>query len=85
MKKDLQGWQKDYASTVISIRQSVMSLKDSIDSVENKTKEVELGKITVKQSEKKEEVENTPPPPVPENKKTVGFNFKSGNVRKVGS
>ena len=51
MKKDLQGWQKDYASTVISIRQSVMSLRDSIDSVESKTKEVELGKITVKQDD----------------------------------
>ena len=75
MKKDLQGWQKDYASTVISIRQSVMSLRDSIDSVESKTKEVELGKITVKQ----DDIIAAP------KKLQSGNNFKSGNVRKAGS
>ena len=79
MKKDLQGWQKDYASTVIDIRKSVMSLRDSIDSIESKTKEVELGKITVKQDEKIAAPKEAPKKAQNEN------NFKSGNVRKVGS
>jgi len=79
MKKDLQGWQKDYSSTVIDIRQSMMVLKDNLDTMGSKSKEVELGKITVKQSEKKE------PPAAPEKKKAEGLNFKSGNVRKVGA
>ena len=36
MKKDLQGWQKDYSSTVIDIRQGMMVLKDSFDTMESK-------------------------------------------------
>ncbi len=79
MKKDLQGWQKDYSSTVIDIRQSMMVLKDNLDTMENKAKEVELGKITVKQSEKKDA------PPVPEKKKSESSNLKSGSVRKAGT
>ena len=46
-------------------------------------KEVELGKITVKQSEKKDQMKEAPA--APENKKAGGSNFKSGNVRKVGT
>lgn len=76
MKKDLQGIQKDYASTIIDIKQSMMSLKDELDKIDIKAKPVELGKITVKPEEKKEEV-------VP-SVKQEGANFKSGNVRKVG-
>ena len=83
MKKDLQGWQKDYSSTVIDIRQSMMVLKDNLDMMENRPKEVELGKITVKQSEKKDQMKEAPA--APENKKAGGSNFKSGNVRKVGT
>ena len=79
LKKDLQGWQKDYSSTVIDIRQGMMVLKDNLDMMETRSKEVGLGKITVKQSEKKE----TSPAPVKQ--KTGGSNFKSGNVRKVGT
>ena len=78
MKTDLQSWQKNYASTVISIRQSVMTLRDSIDSVDDKTKEVELGKITVKQDDNEAASKKAP-------KKTGGFNFRSGNTRKVGN
>jgi predicted nucleic acid-binding Zn-ribbon protein len=87
MKKDLQGWQKDYSSTVIDIRQSMMVLKDNLDAIESKSKEVELGKITVKQGEKKEEkkADSKETPPAPEKKKTGILNFKSGNVRKVGA
>ena len=80
MKKDLQDWQKDYSSTVIDIRQSMMVLKDNLDMMESKSKEIELGKITVKQSEKKE-----PAPAASEKKKAGGLNFKSGSVRKVGA
>ena len=83
MKKDLQGWQKDYSSTVIDIRKSMMVLKDNLDMMGSKSKEVELGKITVKQSENKEDKKETPA--APEKKKADGFNFKSGNVRKVGA
>ena len=83
MKKDLHGWQKDYSSTVIDIRQSMMVLKDNLDMMENRSKEIELGKITVKQSEKKDEKKEAPA--APEKKKAGGLNFKSGNVRKVGA
>jgi chromosome segregation ATPase len=83
MKKDLQGWQKDYSSTVIDIRQSMMVLKDNLDMMEGQAKGVELGKITVKQGEKTDEVRKAAPA-VPE-KKAGGLNFKSGNVRKVGA
>lgn len=83
MKKDLQGWQKDYSSAVIDIRQSMMALKDNLDMMSSKSKEVELGKITVKQSENKNE--NKEALSAPETKKAEGFNFKSGNVRKVGA
>ena len=87
MKKDLQGWQKDYASTVIDIRQSMMVLKDNLDMMESKSKEVELGKITVKKSEKNEDKkEDKKEASVdPGKNKAGGFNFKSGNVRKVGA
>jgi len=79
MKKDLQGWQKDYSSTVIDMKQSMLALKDELQSAQNKPKDVELGKITVKQEEKKAVTEE------PEKKKTaVSSNFKSGSVRKVG-
>ena len=83
MKKDLQGWQKDYSTTVIDIRQSMMVLKDNLDMMDNKSKEVELGKITVKQGEKKEDKKEASV--VPEKKKSEGTNFKSGDVRKVGA
>ncbi len=83
MKKDLQGWQKDYASTVIDIRQSMMVLKDNLDTIDSKSKEVELGKITVKQGEKKDD--KTVAAPTPAKKSAGGINFKSGNVRKVGT
>lgn len=81
MKKDLQGWQKDYSTTVIDIKQSMLTLKDDLDKMHsNKPKDVELGKITVKQEEKKAVTEE------PEKKKTgTSPNFKSGNVRKVGA
>ena len=84
MKKNLQGWQKDYASTVIDIRQGMMVLKDNLDMMTSKSKEVELGKITVKQSEKKEDPKAVAAPDQ-EKKKPEGPNFKSGNVRKVGA
>ena len=83
MKQVLQGLQKDYSSTVIDIRQSMMVLKDNLDMMSSKSKEVELGKITVKQSEKKNE--NKEALSAPEKKKAEGLNFKSGNVRKVGA
>lgn len=80
MKKDLQGWQKDYSTTVIDIKQSMLTLKDDLDKMQsNKPKDVELGKITVKQEEKKAAAEE------PKNTKTASPNFKSGNVRKVGA
>lgn len=79
MKKDLQGWQKDYSSTVIDIKQSMLTLKDDMDKMQNKPKDVELGKITVKQEEKKPAAEE------PKNTKTSAPSFKSGNVRKIGS
>lgn len=81
MKKDLQGMQKDYSTAVVDIRQSMMALKDDLDKIGGKTKEVELGKITVKQDEKKGS-KASDPAPAP---KSGGFNFKSGNVRKAGS
>jgi len=83
MKKDLQGWQKDYSSTVIDIRQSMMVLKDNLDLMENKSKEIELGKITVKKDEAA--AENRSAPAAPEKKKSGIFSFKPGNVRKVGA
>ena len=89
MKKDLQGWQKDYLSTVIDIRQSMMVLKDNLDLMDSKSKEIELGKITVKRGEKKEDKTEasaaSAAPAAPEKKKAEGLNFKSGNVRKIGS
>jgi chromosome segregation ATPase len=87
MKKDLQGWQKDYSSTVIDIRQSMMVLKDDLDMMDSKSKEVELGKITVKQGEKKEDKKDPKKEATaaPEKKNAGSLNFKSGNVRKVGT
>jgi len=77
MKQDLQNMQKDYSTAVIEIKQTMMSLKDDLDMMGNKAKEVELGKITVKQDQKaksssQESVQKS-------------TNFQSGNVRKVGS
>ncbi|MDP3790946.1 MAG: hypothetical protein Q8R38_02755 [Candidatus Omnitrophota bacterium] len=82
MKKDLQGWQKDYSSTVIDIKQSMLTLKDELDKARDKpSKDIELGKITVKQEEKK-----PVPAEDPDKKKAAGSsNFKSGSVRKVGA
>lgn len=80
MKKDLQTWQKDYSSTVIDMKQGMLTLKDDLDKMLNKSKNVELGKITVKQEEVK--------PVITEEPKTVRTstqNFKSGSVRKVDS
>ena len=77
MKKDLQGWQKDYSSTVIDIKQSMLALQNDLDKTQSK---VELGKITVKQDDKRSATDDT-------EKKKPGSsspNFKSGNVRKVG-
>ena len=83
MKKDLQGWQKDYSSTVIDIRQGMMVLKDNLDMMENKSKNVELGKITVNQSEKNADSKEAAE--APKKKSAGGLNFRSGNVRKVGA
>lgn len=80
MKTDLVGVQKDYSSMVLDLRQSVMALKDELDSMGKKPKEVELGKITVKQEEKKDTKQAAPSTAA----KAAG-SFKSGNVRKVGS
>jgi chromosome segregation ATPase len=81
IKKGLQGIQKDYSSAVVDIRQNIMVLKDNLDKIGSKPKEVELGKITVKQDEKKDAKTGSPSLAV----KSGGSNFKSGNVRKVGS
>lgn len=82
MKKDLQGWQKDYSFAVIDMKQGMLTLRDDLDRIQKKSKDVELGKITVKQEEKKA----VPAQEGPEKKKTsFSPNFKSGNVRKVGS
>lgn len=78
MKKDLLDLQKDYSTSVTDIKQKMMNLKDELDKMGSKAKEVELGKITVKQDEKKDSSKE------PE-KKSSGSNFKPGNVRKVGS
>jgi hypothetical protein len=83
IKKDLQGWQKDYSSTVIDIRQGMMILKDNLDMMENKSKNVELGNITVTQGGNK--AEQKAKPAAAEKSGTEPSNFKSGNVRKVGN
>jgi chromosome segregation ATPase len=75
MKKDLVLIQKDYSSTVVDIRQSMLNLKDELDKMGNKAKDIELGKITVKQDDKKAAPAN----------KTGPSNLKSSNVRKVDS
>lgn len=80
MKKDLQGWQKDYSSSVIDIKQGILTLKDDLDKMHSKAKGVELGKITVKQ-EDKATVTEEPKTTI----KTGSPNFRSGTVRKVGS
>ncbi len=86
MKKDLQGWQKDSSLAVIDMKQGMLTLRDDLDKMQKKSKDVELGKITVKQEEKQEEKKAAPTQEGPQKKK-MGFspNFKSGNVRKVGS
>lgn len=74
MKKDLQSWQKDYSSAIIDIKQSMVTLKDEVDSTRKKSKEVELGKITVKQEEAQAA------------KNTAGSTgVKPGTVRKAGA
>lgn len=81
MKKDVQNMQKDYSTTVIDIRQSMMTLKDDLDKMHPKSKDVELGKITVKQDQKAAAQE-----PAKKTENTNNFkSTKSGNVRKVGS
>jgi len=79
MKKDLVGWQKDYSTTVIDVKQSMLMLKDDLDRIHNKSKDVELGKITVKQDDKKAVVQDNSA------KKAVAApsNYKSGSVRKI--
>jgi t-SNARE complex subunit (syntaxin) len=78
MKKDLVDWQKDYSTTVIDVKQSMMSIKDDLDKMHGKVSAVELGKITVKQDDKKTATQTASPA------KTTGTsNFKSGSVRKV--
>ena len=84
MKKDLAGMHKDYSSAVIDIRESMMSLKDELNKMGNKAKDIELGKITVKQDEKKA-VSKDATKDVAQANKPGSSNFKSSNVRKVGS
>ena len=79
MKKDLQGWQKDYSSVVIDIKQGMLTLKDDLDNMYSKSKNVELGKITVKQEDNKAVTE------APEKKAAGTSNFVSGSVRKVNA
>lgn len=81
MKKDLLDIQKDYSTSVADLKQNMMTLKDDLGKIGNKAKEVELGKITVKQDEKKDDKQASSPLPG----KAAGTNFKSGNVRKAGS
>lgn len=84
MKKDLQGMQKDYSSTVIDMRQTMMVLKDELDKMGSKTKDVELGKITVKQEEKPGTLKEMPKDKKQTSSSSAGSNFKSGNVKKTG-
>jgi hypothetical protein len=71
------SWQKDYSTTVIDVKQSMMMLKDDLDKIHGKAKDVELGKITVKQDDKKAAQDTAA-------KKTANTNnFKSGSVRKI--
>lgn len=78
MKTDLQSWQKDYSSAIIDMKQSMVMLKDEIDGTRKKSREVELGKITVKQEEGKAEAQAA--------KNTAGSTgVKPGTVRKVGA
>lgn len=81
MKNELQNWQKDYSSTVIDIKQSMLTLKDDFDKIQRKSN-IELGKITVKQEEKT--VAAAPTAVEPAQSASGSSNFKSGNVRKVG-
>jgi chromosome segregation ATPase len=90
MKKDLQGIQKDYSTTVVDIRQSMMGLKDELEKMAGKSKDIELGKITVKQDEANAAVNKDAPKaadqaPAPVVNKPAGSNFKSANLRKAGS
>lgn len=81
MKKDLVDWQKDYSTTVIDVKQSMLMLKDDLDKMHGKAKDTDLGKITVKQDDKKSVAQDTSV------KKTAASsnNFKSGSVRKISS
>jgi len=74
MKKDLVDWQKDYSTTVIDVKQSMLTLKDDIDKLHTKSTGTDLGKITVKQDDKKAAIDS---------KKANQASFKSGNVRKL--
>jgi uncharacterized coiled-coil DUF342 family protein len=79
MKKDLVNWQKDYSTTVIDVKQSMLTLKDDLDRLGGKAAGTDLGKITVKQDAAKAAADTGA-------KKTTSYNnFKSGNVRKVSS
>lgn len=88
MKKNIVGMQKEYSSTVIDLRQSMITLKDELEKMGNKAKEIELGKITVKQADVKaasnEKAKDNKQPAASTNK-PGGSNFKSGNVRKASS
>lgn len=90
MKKDLLSMQKDYSTTVVDIRHGMMGIKDELDKMGNKAKNIELGKITVKQDEtkttaaKEATADNKQPAAPTAAAKTGGSNLKSGNVRKAG-
>ena len=78
MKKDLIEWQKDYSTTVIDVKQSMLTLKDDLERMGGKAVGVELGKITVKQDDKKAAAGDASA-----KKASNSNNFKAGSVRKV--
>ncbi len=82
MKKELQDMQKDYSTAVIDIKQTMTALKDDLDMMGNKAREVELGKITVKQDQKEKSSSSKESSKESAQKSS---NFQSGNIRKVGS
>lgn len=93
MKKGLQDWQKDYSTTVIDIKQGMLSLKDELDKARSKSRDIELGKITVKQEEKSAAAPAPAPAAAPsaaapaeqQVKKAATSNFRSGGLRKIGT
>jgi flagellar basal body-associated protein FliL len=78
MKKAVVEWQKDYSTTVMDIKQGMLNLKDNIDRIRPKSKDFELGRITVKQEDRNVETDTA-------QKKTAGPTYKSGAVRKAGT